>query len=179
MKARSIAVLAVCLAVVIAGGVRVAKAEDKAPSSSIKLGYVDLNRALNEVNEGKAAKAKLEADGKAKKQKLEIMQNDLKKMKDEMDKQKLILSADAMREKENQLQQKFMELQKTSMDYEKSFSDMEASYIKPISDKLQKVIQDIGQKEGFSLIMPKEMALYSLPGSDVTDKVITAYNGAK
>jgi outer membrane protein len=145
-------------------------------SSGSKIGYVDMNRALNEVNEGKAAKAKLEAEGKAKKQKLEIMQSELKKMKEDLDKQKLILSKEAMQEKESQFQQKFFELQKTSAEFEKQFAEQETNYIKPIGQKLQTVIQRIGQSEGYSMIVPREVALYSLPGTDITDKVIAAFN---
>lgn len=169
----------IAVAVLFMGFSGVAKAEDKAVSSGIKVGYVDLNRTLNEVNEGKTARAKLEADGKAKKQKLEIMQNDLKKMKDDFDKQRLILSADALKDKEAQLQQKFMELQKTSMEFEKQFADSEATAIKPISEKIQRVIQQIGSSEGYIIIIPKEMALYSPAGTDLTDKVITAFNKGK
>jgi Skp family chaperone for outer membrane proteins len=100
-------------------------------------------------------------------------------MKDDLDKQKLILSKEAMQEKEAQFQQKFFELQKTSAEFEKSFADKEATYIKPISQKLQTVIQQIGQGEGFAMIVPREVALYSLPGTDVTDKVIAKYNASK
>ena len=157
----------------------IAKAADVAATGSSKLGYVDLNRVLNEVSEGKSAKAKLEADGKAKKQKLEIMQNDLKKMKEDLDKQRLILSADAMKEKEAQFQQKFMELQKTSMEYEQQFAQAETAAIKPISEKIQRTIQQLGQTEGYALIVPREMALYSPAGSDLTDKVIASYGKGK
>jgi outer membrane protein len=148
-------------------------------SSNFKIGYVDLNAALNEVNEGKTAKSKLEADGKAKKQKLEIMQNDVKKIKEDIDKQRLILSAEALREKEMQLQQKFLELQKMTIEFERDFAEKETSYIRPISEKLQIVISDIGKEEGYAIIVPKEMALYSLPGADLTQKVVAAYNKKK
>lgn len=165
---------------VVAGFAAVAKAaSDTAVSGGAKFGYVDLNRVLNESSEGKAAKARLEADGKAKKQKLEILQSDLKKMKDDLDKQRLILSADAMKEKEAQFQQKFMELQKTSVDFEKQFGDAESAAIKPISEKIQRVIQQIGQSDNFTMIVPKEMALYSQAGTDLTDKVITECNKGK
>ena len=100
-------------------------------------------------------------------------------MKGEIDKQRLILSAEALREKEVRLQQSFMELQKKTMEFEQDFARKEAEYIKPISDKLQMVINEIGSKEGYSLIVPKEMALYSLPGTDLTSRVITAYNKKK
>lgn len=144
-----------------------------------KLGYVDLNRALNEVNEGRAAKAKLERDGKKKRQKLEIMQKELKKMKEDLDKQRLILSQEALREKEAKFQQKFLELQKTTVQFEKEFAEKEASFIKPISEKLKRVIENLGAKEGYTMILPKEVALYSPAGTDLTDRVIAAYNKAK
>lgn len=147
--------------------------------TSIKIGYVDMNRSLNEVNEGKAAKAKLEADGKAKRKKLEIMQAELKKMKEELDKQSLILSKEALAEKQAKFQQKFVELQRTTLEFEKSFAEKEANYIRPISEKLQRVIMDIGQKEGYTLIIPRAMALYSVQGSDITATVIKTYNKTK
>ena len=144
-----------------------------------KMGYVDLNRALNEVKEGRTAKAKLERDGKKKKQKLEIMQKELKKMKVDLDKQRLILSQEALREKEMRFQQKFLELQRTTVQFEKEFAEKEVNFIKPISQKLKRVIEELGAKEGYTMILPKEVALYSPAGTDLTDRVIAAYNKAR
>ncbi|MFA5812758.1 MAG: OmpH family outer membrane protein [bacterium] len=187
MLAMLVAAVLVTAGTAMAAGKAEAKADAKTDEGAatvkatdgVKMGYVDLNRCLNEVSEGKTAKAQLEADGKAKKQKLEIMQSELKKMKEDLDKQKLILSKEALGEKEQQFQQKFFELQKTSADFEKEFANKESNYIKPISMKLQKVIQQYGQTNGFTMIVPREMALYSLPGTDLTDKIISVYNTSK
>jgi outer membrane protein len=178
MKKVSVLVVIVAFAAAVVSGalLKSAKAES---NSTTKIGYVDMNRALNEVNEGKAAKAKLEADGQAKKKKLEIMQNELKTMKDNLEKWRLTLSKEALAQKEQEFQQKFIELQKTSLEFEKSFAEKEAQFIQPISDKLQKVIQKIGSAEGYAVIIPGAMALYSMPGSDLTDKVIDAFNKSK
>ena len=174
-----VSVIAV-VAIVFACSISMAKSDkDLASSMSSKMGYVDLNRALNEVKEGKAAKAKLESEGKAMKKKLEILQGDLQKMRDDLEKQRLILSANALREKESKFQQKFVELQKQSMEAEQKFAEKEANYIKPISDKLQRIISKIGQDEGYTMIVPREMALYSPAGSDITTKVIEMYNKSK
>lgn len=178
MKKVSVLVVMVAFvaAITSAAFLKSAKAES---SSAVKIGYVDMNRALNEVNEGKAAKTKLEADGNAKKLKMEKMQSELKQMKEDLDKQRLILSKEALAEKEQKFQEKFIELQRKSLEYEKSFSEMEAKFIQPISEKLQKVIQKIGSQEGYTVIIPRAMALYSVPGSDLTNKVITTYNKTK
>jgi outer membrane protein len=178
MKKIAVIVVAAAFALAIVCGA-VTKGAHAETTGSVKIGYVDMNRALNEVNEGKTAKAKLEADGQAKKKKLEIMQAELKKMKEDLDKQSLILSKDALAEKQAKFQQKFVDLQRTTMEFEKEFAEAEANFIRPISEKLQRVIQKIGSDEGYTVIMPRAMALYALPGSDITTKVITSYNKSK
>ena len=175
MRRYTMFVVIIAVALLGAKGVE-AKSQE---SECAKLGYVDLNRALNEVNEGRTAKAKLERDGKKKRQKLEIMQKELQKMRDDLEKQRLILSQEALREKETKFQQKFLELQKTTVQFEKEFAEKEASFIKPISEKLKRVIGELGKKEGYTMIVPKEVALYSPSGTDLTDRVIRAYNKAK
>lgn len=178
MKKIMVLAVATTFALAIICGV-ISKGAFAETTSTVKIGYVDMNRSLNEVNEGKAAKAKLEADGQAKKKKLEIMQSELKKMKDELDKQRLILSKEALAEKEGKFQQKFIELQRTTVEFEKSFAEKEANLIKPISEKLQRVIGNVGSKEGYTMIIPRAMALYGLPQDDLTSKVIASYNSSK
>jgi len=156
-----------------------AKAEGGISSGDPKIGYVDMNRALNEVKEGRSAKAKLEADGKAKKQKLEIMQKELQKMKEDLDKQRLILSKDALMEKETAFQKKFIELQRTTVEFEREFTEKEASYIRPITEKLAKVIGTVAEGEGYTMVIPRAMALYGLQSDDLTAKVIQKYDKTK
>jgi len=43
-----------------------------------KIGYVDMARALNDVDDGKAAKARLKSDFEGKQKKLDQMQTELK-----------------------------------------------------------------------------------------------------
>ena len=117
MKKIAVLVVAAAFACSMFAGA-LAKDASAETGSTVKIGYVDMMRALNEVNEGKTAKAKLEADGKAKKKKLEIMQAELKKMKEDLDKQSLILSKEALAEKQAKFQQKFVDLQRTTMEFE-------------------------------------------------------------
>ena len=133
MKKIMILVVAGVFALAIVLGA-VTKGAFAATTGSAKIGYVDMNRALNEVNEGKTAKAKLEAEGKAMKKKLEMMQGELKKMKGDLDKQRMILSKEALAEKEAKFQQKFIELQRKTMEFEQGFAKKEQDFIAPISN---------------------------------------------
>ena len=42
-----------------------------------------------------------------------------------------------------------------------------------------RVVQQIGQSDGYTMIVPREMALYSPAGTDITDKVIASFNSGK
>ncbi|MBI4211630.1 MAG: OmpH family outer membrane protein [Deltaproteobacteria bacterium] len=148
-------------------------------AKGLKIGYVDLNRALNEVEEGKQAKANLEADGKAKQQKLEIKQKELKAQKEAYDKQRPILSDEARREKEGNLQKSFVELQKLSQDFEKEFASKEGELTKPIAEKLKIVVADIAKNGGYAVVLPKDIVLYGAGGTDLTDEVVKRYNAKK
>ena len=156
-----------------------AKPEVTALASGTKIGYVDMQKALNDVKAGKAARAKLEADGNAKKQKLEIVQKELKKMKDDLDKQRLILSRDALQEKEAAFQQKFFDMQKMTVDFEREFAEKEKSLILPITKKLASVITSVAQDNGYTMVVPKAMALYGLQQDDLTDAVIKKFDKTK
>lgn len=169
--------IVVLVAVLTMLGAAQLKAADAA--SAGKIGYVDLNRAMNEVEEGKKAKAQLEADGKSKQQKLQIKQDELKSASAEFEKQKPILSPDALQKKQNELQQKYVELQKMGAEFEKDFAQKENTLTKPITDKLRNIIANVGAKEGYGAILPKEMMLYAPQGTDLTDKVIASYNAGK
>ncbi|HYQ80762.1 MAG TPA: OmpH family outer membrane protein, partial [Anaeromyxobacteraceae bacterium] len=61
-------------------------------AADLKIGYVDLRRAVGEVEDGKAAKAQLKKDFDQKQKSLDDMQNELKKMKEELDKQAVVMS---------------------------------------------------------------------------------------
>src|SRR5690348_13938167 len=67
-----------------------------------KIAYVDLQRALEETEEGKHAKAKLKTDFEKKQKELDARQEELKKMKADLDKQSSILKPEALAQKQQE-----------------------------------------------------------------------------
>ena len=91
-----------------------------------KIALVSLQKALNDVNEGKQVKATLKADFDAKQKQLESLKTELKKMRDDLDKQKMVLSEDALKTKAGEMQTKFMDLQNRAVQYENELKKKEA-----------------------------------------------------
>ena len=65
-----------------------------------KFGYVDMQRALNETEDGRKAKDKLKKDFDQKQKELDEQQDELKKDIEDLDKKRTLLPADKVREKE-------------------------------------------------------------------------------
>src|SRR5690554_3719766 len=71
--------------------------------ADVKLGYVDLQRALNEVQEGKTAKARLQARLERSQTQLDKEQAALKAKKEELDKKRLAMDEATLRQRMEEL----------------------------------------------------------------------------
>ncbi len=155
-----------------------------APSSAFaqapKIGYVDLQRALNEVAEGKKAKKKLKADFKKKQETLNSKQDDLKAMQKDLEQNGMMLSDEAKRAKAMEFQKKMYDLQQTYGKLQGELAQAEAKATKKIFDKMGAIINDIAKERGYDLVLERtESAILFAKGDmDLTDELIKRYNAA-
>ena len=148
---------------------------------AFKFGYVDFNRALNEVEEGKRTKDSLKAEFDKKKKELELMQKELEAMQTDLEKQKLILSKEALKSKEEAFRAKFIEVNQKLAQYKEEMAKREFEATSKILNKLREIVRGIGTSENYTMILEKsqDVVLYSQPGSDLTTRVIQSYNQGK
>lgn len=147
-------------------------------AAQLKIGYVDLQRALNEVEDGKKAKAKLKKEFDARQKKLDQKQESLKKQKTDLEQQGMMLSEDVKRQKVMQFQKEMYELQQLYMTLQRELSEKEAAATKKIFDRMGKIIEDIGKKKGYDFILERSESsiLFAKPGTEITDELIKRYN---
>ena len=173
---RKILVILVLGAVAFAG-VRSLKAENT-PAPSLKVGLVDFQQALQGTEEGKKAEQSFQASVSEKKKKFDILKTELEQMKQDFEKNKLVLTGAALDGKRQSLQKKLMEVEQTGANYEQELSNKKAESIRKILTGLQSVVQQIGQKEGFTFIFEKSQGgvLFTSGAKDLTDEVIKEFN---
>jgi outer membrane protein len=145
-------------------------------SAEAKIGYVDLQRALNEVEEGASAKAKLKKEFDAKQRTLDNKQNELKGMKDELDARGMMMTPEAKQEKLADLQKKLMEVQQLYMQLQQELSQKEAEVTSGIFTKMGTILQTMGREQNMDLIVEKSAVLYAKNHMDVTNELIRRYN---
>lgn len=152
-----------------------------AGAAELKIGYVDLQKALNMSEAGKAAKEKIAQRVKELETSFEGREKELKKLKDDLDKQALLLSEEARANKERDYQQKLKEFQRLTKDAQEEVQQKDADYTRQILEGLAKVIQEFGVKEGYALILEKteSAVLFADDKADLTDRVIKAFDAAR
>jgi outer membrane protein len=154
------------------GAARLAHAETK-------LAYVDLQRALEETEDGKAAKAKLKKEFDKKQKELDEKQEELKKIKDDLDKKLPLMKPEAQAAEQKKFQDRFVELQQTYARLQQDLAKKEQTETSSIFAKLQRVVAQIAEREKVSLVLEKNSAIvWGQPSLDITNEVIRAYNAA-
>src|SRR5262249_49236243 len=143
-----------------------------------KIGYVDLQRALNESEAGKRAKEEFKGQ-------VDKLQGTLKKQKDDIDNLKEQLEKKALVMKEEERGNLEDEYRRKLRDFERNYKDSQTDLQKKdneltggIIKDLQDIIRDYGEKESFTLILESTSSavLYGAKGSDLTDEIIPQYN---
>lgn len=149
-------------------------------AADVKIGYVDLQKALNNCEAGKVAKEKISVKVKEYETQIEQKQKDLKKMKDDLDKQGLILSEDKRAAKKRDFDQKLKDLERFTKDIQDELQQQDAEFTRQIITDFSKIINDLGAKEGYTAIFEKTESalLYADQKADLTDKAIKAYDAS-
>ena len=147
-----------------------------ASAQNMKIGYVDVQRAVQEVEEGKAARSRLQSELQQKRADLEKKRADLEKMKADYDKQAPVLSDDAKRQRQEQLQKAFVEAQNAAGQMQEELSGKEQEAMQSISKRLLQVVAEVSDRENFTFVLDKAALLYAPAASDITNEVVRRYN---
>jgi len=143
-----------------------------------KIGYVDLQKALNLSVAGKEAKEKIKAKVQTYDADVRQRQEELKKLKDDLEKQAMLLSEEARNAKERDYQQKVKDYQRFTKDIQETLQQTDADLTRKILESLLKVVQEVGKSEGYTLVLEKTESsiVYADESIDISDEVIKAFD---
>lgn len=149
-----------------------------AHAADLKIGYVDLNKALNESESGKKAKKILEDMINSKQSVIAKKEDEIKTLKEEFDKQSSVLTPEAVKEKQEQLNKLMREGQRMVNDFQEEIKKKETELTQEIQKDLIDLVNKLGKDEGYTFIFEKGTSgmIYSQKELDITDKVIKKYN---
>jgi outer membrane protein len=149
--------------------------------ANTKVGYVDMQRAIQSTAAGKKAKADLEAEFNKRKKDLDKKKADIEKMDQDLQKKKSVLSEEVMNKKQMELQEEMMKFQKVVAENQLEIQKKEKELTMPILEKMRKVIEKVAQDKQFSLVLEKndQNVLFAQKDADLTEDVIKSFEAQK
>ncbi|MBN1142227.1 MAG: OmpH family outer membrane protein [Deltaproteobacteria bacterium] len=147
-------------------------------AAETKIGFVDLNMALNKCQAGKSAKEKITVKYKELEGEFSARQKELKLLKEELEKQGSLLSADAKTEKERQYQNKVKDFQRFAKDAQDTIKQQESDFTREILKELLLLTRDMGKEGKYTLIMEKREGsiIYGAQEIDLTEQLIKRHD---
>jgi len=173
----------VALAVVFCGpltsSVEAAPAQAAKPGvNATRVALIDFQVAILQTEEGKAAKAKIEKELDSRKKELLAQQAELRKLEDDFEAKRSVLSESDKSAKTRDLQAKLMAFQRSQMALEQEVRQKEMQETQKIFQNLSVLVQEYAKKNSFDLVFEKGAGavLYVARGSDITSDIVTLYN---
>ena len=164
----------------LAGIVLAVMASTSVFAAEVKFGYIDMQRALNGSEAGKEAKEQLAARVKKYQDEINVKQEDLKKLKDELEKQGMLLSDVARTAKEKDYQNKLKDFQRFTKDAQDELQGKDEEFTRKIIETMEKVIHEFGRSNGYTFIFVRnEAMLFADDKVDVTDAVLKLLNASR
>jgi outer membrane protein len=144
-----------------------------------KIGHINSGAIMQALPEAVDAQRSLDALVAQWESELQKMQSDWKKKFDEYDKKKLILTdqarADAEREL-RELDQSITDFRNRKFGQNGELFQKENEVMKPIQNKMFKVLEDISKEDGYDYIFDKSgdiLLLYANDNNDLTQRVLS------
>ena len=145
-----------------------------------KIGFINMQTIIQNSNAGKKAAEDFKKLFAKKQESIKAMENDVKKLKDELDKQGAVMTASARGDKETAYQRKMRDYQILVDDTNKELQKRDQEYSQQLIPEILKVVRAIAEKEKYTVIM--DISTMPLPyfdkAGDISKKVIDDFNKA-
>lgn len=150
----------------------------KSGTSANRVALIDFQVAILQTEEGRAAKARIEKDVDSRKKELLTQQQELKKLEDDFEAKRSVLSEDEKGTRTRDLQAKYMSFQRSQLGLDQEVRQKEMEETQKIFKKLSVLVEEYAKKHSYDLVFEKGAGavLYIAQNSDITSDIVTLYN---
>lgn len=147
-------------------------------AQNVKVGVVDLQKFQKNSKAFQRASLVVKKKFDDMQQKLNDERTALGRLDEELKKQSMMLSLDAQEDKKRDFEKKQRQFKFMYDEYTQEMKETEMEAIKRVMKELEKVVEDMGKKEGYTIILERRTLglLYFNNTIDLTDRVTEAYD---
>lgn len=142
-------------------------------AAELKVGYVQVDKILQEAPQTSESGKKLEREFSPRSQELDRMAKQIKDIESALDKDALTLSEADRRNKERDVQNLKIEFQRKQRELREDINLRKNEELGALQDRVNKAVQTVSEAEGYDLVVYSGVA-YASKKIDITDKVLKA-----
>ncbi|MBU1003040.1 MAG: OmpH family outer membrane protein [Proteobacteria bacterium] len=143
------------------------------------VGIVNVPQVIRECEAGKQVRDKLAAAFKGTQVEMDRQKTELEKLRDDLQKQNMVLTTEAKADKEIEFKRKVRDYQDALRDFQRKFKAEESTLSKPVLDVIVETLKAYGKKNGLGLILDAQAGvIYADDKADITKDIIAEVNKA-
>ena len=141
-----------------------------------KIGVIDLQKILETSAGGKYVQAELKKEKDKMESDLKKKGTDIEKISKRLERESMVMSKEMREEKMREQRIKINDFKTLQKKYRSNLQKLEGDLMNQLKIDIDAIVQEMGKKEGYLLIINKFGVIYSPNSIDVTDKVIGKLN---
>ncbi len=147
-------------------------------AEGLRVAVIDVNKILNDSVAGQAAKKKMEARYEELKKTIDVKQDEARKIKEEIDKQKVMVGKEKLKEKEDALQAKLNELRQMTQDGEREMQTRQGELTREVLKSVEAKVDVVVKADKLDLVLEKSAGVVHFDDSmDITKRVLALVDG--
>ncbi len=150
-----------------------------AAESPTRVAFVNMQKAIQTVGEGKKAQDTLRKEAEDRQKKLQAEGKKIQDAMENLRKQAMVMDEKSRRAKEEEIQQQVMKLRESEARSSQEFQKRDQEISEPILRKMRNVVSQISKEKGYTLVIDESNVIYALDQDDITDEVIKRYDAKK
>lgn len=142
-----------------------------AAAAELKVGYVQVDKILQEAPQTSESGKKLEREFNPRTQELDRMQKQIKEQESALDKDALTMSETDRRNRERDVQNLKIEFQRKQRELREDINLRKNEELSTLQDRINKAVTSVAETEGYDMVIYSGVA-YASKKVDITDKVL-------
>ncbi len=143
---------------------------------SLKIGYVDLGRVIDQHPMVKEAEEALRKQQEVKQKELEVKREEISRLEAELRVREPLLEEGEKERRLRVIEEKKRGWEQLFREYDLEMRRKVFEKRREMFDEVRQVVKSFGREKGYTLILDARQVIYSLEGLDVTEEVIKRLN---
>lgn len=140
-------------------------------AAELKIGYVNALKVIEEAPQGEKALKRLEGEFGPRDKELVTLQNKIKALEEELEKNSLVMKESDRREKEREILSLKRELKRATREFREDYNLRRNEELVALEKVVRQAIVELAKQERFDLIV-HEGTIYASDKIDITDKIL-------